>query len=316
LTNARNHGRGCDNLIEHRDPLSRVLVPVDRSDLSLATQETAVLLVKKTRAEVTILHAIPSSKAYSRIEYSEASSEVPSEVESKVPHAREFEMETLETLFQQGHRIVDEARALFADEKVDAETEILRDHDPAEAIVDLSSNFDLVVMGAHGESEKELFALGSVTKKVIRHSDCPVLVVKRASALSKILVCVDGSEDSKKALEYSAKLAEKTGSKITVLNVDDFPTHATLPRLAKELGSNLVTESLVTANVDNSKISRMLEIGDPAHVIVDAAEKGEYDLIVLGRKGLGAIGRFALGSVSDGVTEKARCSVLIVPLTK
>uniref|UniRef100_A0A7C2P719 Universal stress protein n=1 Tax=candidate division WOR-3 bacterium TaxID=2052148 RepID=A0A7C2P719_UNCW3 len=56
-----------------------------------------------------------------------------------------------------------------------------------------------------------------------------------------------------------------------------------------------------------------LEIGTPADVIVEVAEKGNHDLIVMGRRGLGIAKRFLLGSVSDDVIHKAKCSVLIVP---
>jgi len=64
--------------------------------------------------------------------------------------------------------------------------------------------------------------------------------------------------------------------------------------------------------VKGIKIDQKLESGDPAKVIVQTAEKGDYDLIVMGSRGLGMIGRFLLGSVSDHVTQYANRSVLIV----
>jgi nucleotide-binding universal stress UspA family protein len=61
------------------------------------------------------------------------------------------------------------------------------------------------------------------------------------------------------------------------------------------------------------RINKKLEFGVPSDVIVEIAEKGNYDLIIVGSRGLGKVKRFLLGSVSDDVSHKAKCSVLIVP---
>jgi len=297
-------------------PIARILVPVDRSDSSLVSQETAAFIAKKTQAEVTILHVIPSAVSYGKTESAEASSEIPSTIESKVLQARELEMTILESLFQEGQRIVAEAKALFAEEQIDAETEIVREHDPAEAILDYAEKFDLTIMAAHGESEKELFALGKVTKKVIRHTNCPTLIVKRASALLKILVAIDGSENSRNALSYSSKLAEKLGSKITILNVDDTHLPETSPTLAEELGNQILSDSLAAFGIVKSSVNQMSKFGQPSDVITKTAEEGQYDLIALGSRGLGKVKKFTFGSVSDSVSAKAKCSVLIVPPKK
>jgi nucleotide-binding universal stress UspA family protein len=61
------------------------------------------------------------------------------------------------------------------------------------------------------------------------------------------------------------------------------------------------------------KVGKKLEFGVPSDVIVEVAERGNYDLILLGSRGLGTVKRFLLGSVSDDVCDKAKCSVLIIP---
>ena len=55
-----------------------------------------------------------------------------------------------------------------------------------------------------------------------------------------------------------------------------------------------------------------LEFGNPAETIIEIAEKGNYDLIVVGSRGLSSVKRFFLGSVSDDISHHAKCSVLIV----
>jgi nucleotide-binding universal stress UspA family protein len=54
-----------------------------------------------------------------------------------------------------------------------------------------------------------------------------------------------------------------------------------------------------------------MEDGDPAEEILAEAKAGGYDLVVVGSRGLGPVGRLLLGSVSTEVVENARCPVLV-----
>jgi nucleotide-binding universal stress UspA family protein len=64
--------------------------------------------------------------------------------------------------------------------------------------------------------------------------------------------------------------------------------------------------------VKGAKFDKKLEFGNPAETIINVAEKGKYDLIIVGKRGLSTVKRFFLGSVSDDVSHHAKCSVLIV----
>lgn len=293
--------------------LNNILVAVDKSDSSLISQEAAALVAKKTEAEVTILHVIPTSLSYGKVESQAASSYIPSSVEENVLRARELEMSMLEGLYKEGERIVEEAKSLFEEEHVNAKTEVLREDDIAGTIVDYSKDFDLIVMGAHGENEKDLYALGSVTKKIIRQTQCPTLIVKKASAFLKMLVCLDDSEHSIWALKYASALAEKMGSKITLLNVDENRLRTRSLGAAKELGSQVLANSPYATGLSELRFEKIVEYGFPPDVIADVAQKGQYDLIVVGRKGLRKTKVFSRGSVVDEVATKAKCPVLIVP---
>jgi nucleotide-binding universal stress UspA family protein len=294
-------------------PLTNILVPVDKSDSSLISQEAAALVAKKTEAEVTIFHVIPSSVSYGKVESQVASSYIPSTVEEKVLRGRELEMSRLEGLYKEGEGIVEEARALFEEEHVNAKSEVLREDDVAGTIVDYSKDFDLTVIGAHGENEKDLYALGSVTKKIIRQTQCPTLIVKKASAFLKMLVCLDGSDYSIRALNYASALAEKMGSKITLLNVSESGMRKKTSSAVKELGSQVLANSPYATGLSGLKFERIVEYGFQPDVIAEVAQKGTFDLIVVGRKGLRKTKVFSRGSVVDEVATKAKCPVLIVP---
>jgi nucleotide-binding universal stress UspA family protein len=182
--------------------VQKILVPADGSEFSVMAEETAAEIAKRTGATVTVLHSMPMLEGY----------QLPANVESDV----------LGRLEQDADKIVSSARALFAEEKVKAETETVKSHDPAESILDFSEGgFDLVVMGGRGKDEKEPFALGSVAKKVMTHAKCPVLITKKYRPLSNLLICVDGSESATRAMDFAVKLAETLESRLTLLNVQE-----------------------------------------------------------------------------------------------
>ena len=284
-----------------REFLRRILLPIDGSASSLMAEETAAKIAKRTGATVAVIHVVPETLSYEKLDY------------HNLPH--DLVTEFLGHAEQEAEKIIGDAQAFFLKEGVKIDTRTLRSDDPAESILEfLKNDYDLVVMGVHGENEKDPYALGSVTKKVLSHAVCPTLVVKGVCSLFSLLVCIDGSENSIKALDYAVKLAEKMGSKVTLLHVLDRKLQNFFPDLAEEMGERLLSKALEEVGEEELKVDRRLEFGVPSDIIVEVAEKGNHDLIVLGRKGLGNVRRFLLGSVSDDVSHKSKTSVLIVPL--
>lgn len=274
--------------------LKKILVPIDGSSSSLMAEEIAALIAKRTGAAVNVLHIMQELRLAYRL---------PSNVQD----------ELLGMIEQRAKHVIESAKALFSEENVKVEAETMGSNDPAESILEFSKDFDLIVMGSRGENEKEPYALGSITKKVVRHTKCPTLIVKKVSPLANFLVCLDGSENSIKALNYGVNLAEKLGARITLLNVQERRLYESSPRVAEEMGEKIISKAIESISVKGVKFDKQLTFGVPSDVIADVAEKEDYDLIVLGSRGLGTVQRFLLGSISDDVTHKAKCSVLIVP---
>jgi nucleotide-binding universal stress UspA family protein len=275
--------------------LKSILVPVDGSSSSTMAEETAAAVAKRSGATVTVLHVMQELLVRERL---------PDNVLD----------ELLGSVQQRAEVIVSGARALFAEEKVEVDAETMASHDVAGSILEYSKkNCDLIVMGVHGENEKAPYTLGSVTRKVTMQATCPVFITKKMSSLSSMLVCVDGSERSIRALECAAGLAELMNSSITLLYVQEQRLHMASSKVAKELGERVLAESLGAVEKRKLRIDKRLEVGVASDTIVGVAEKGKYDLIVLGSRGLGAVKLLLLGSVTDDVTQKAECSVLVVP---
>lgn len=274
--------------------IERILIPVDGSSSSLIAEEIGAKIAKKTGATVTVLYVMQEFILGYRL-------------------PRNIEEEIVGHLEQEAEKITSEARMLFMEEGIRVESEIIRWRDPAESILNFSKDYNLIVMGAHGENEKDPRALGSVTKKVMRHSKQPVLIAKNVSMLSNILVCVDGSEGAVNALKYGVQLAEKMGSTVTLLNVQEKKMFEYSPDVVKDLGKKILSKAVETIRETKLKINERLEVGVPSDVIVEVAEKSNHDLIIMGSRGLGKVKRFLLGSVSEDVSHKSKCSVLIVP---
>lgn len=142
----------------------------------------------------------------------------------------------------------------------------------------------------------------------------------------KILIAVDGSENSDRALKIGINLGKKFSSEIQIFTVVPpllVPLHA-LPVTTSELVSEATKELEKTfadvlkkaeekakKNNRTLKISTKLEYGKPGKKIVETAREGKFDLVVMGSRGLGRK-EYALGSVSTRVTDCANCPVLIV----
>lgn len=297
----------------------KILVPTDGSLRSLIAQELTAFMAKKLNSKVTVLHIVAHEPL------------IPAERHRHVPHGfGQFPVEThvpaspatslpeavaseiTNWYHQKGEKAVADAVALFKEEGISVDQKLVEHADPAETIIKEAQrgNYDLIVMGRSGEEEKKPH-LGSVAKKVSRYAQTPVLVAGEQRQISKILVPVDGSENAEKALQLAVLLAKKTDAKMTLLYVQESGLFNLRPKVTKKIGVR--TLSNATNQVEGIELDEKLESGDPAKTIIQTANKGDYDIIVMGSRGLGAIGRFLLGSVSDHVIHYANRSVLIMP---
>ncbi|MBP8932913.1 MAG: universal stress protein [Candidatus Atribacteria bacterium] len=146
----------------------------------------------------------------------------------------------------------------------------------------------------------------------------------------KILVCVYGSEQSKKALEEATVIAEGCkASEVALIHVyepklDIFYSYEGITQeqieLFQEMKENqkkeiekILLEALTLLEEKNLKGRTILKEGHPSHIIVEVAREEGFDMIVLGSRGLGGLKKLFLGSVSNAVLQEAHnCSVLIV----
>jgi nucleotide-binding universal stress UspA family protein len=199
--------------------------------------------------------------------------------------------------------------------------------DAAESIILTAeeSHADLVIVGQRGMTATPSFLLGGVSQKVATYAPCSVLVVKESMAkLDRILVAVDGSEAAHKTVEFLARCPFKGPMQVTVVTVWPsgrsetwgiplgMPGRSELQQVVEAKGQELLLKTGGECARESYRITTELLHGDPAFAILDAAVRHQAQMIVIGSRGMKAIKRFLLGSVSEKVLVHAACSVLIV----
>lgn len=131
--------------------------------------------------------------------------------------------------------------------------------------------------------------------------------------MNKILAPTDGSLESIKAVKKAAEIAESFSAELVVVNAQDIHVESVSTdikerRRKAEKVFALVKEEL--RGIEPKTSYKMLE-GNPADEICKFAEKDNFDLIVMGARGLSGIKKFLLGSVADKVVHHAKVPVMI-----
>lgn len=207
---------------------------------------------------------------------------------------------------------------------------------PADEIVGLAEDddADLLVVGGHGfETRGAWERLGSTAERVIRASATPVLVARGTDRAPPrgILVPVDGSASSLQALAWGRFLSGRFDVPLTALHVEtpfiyhyaDTIPPSSDPSIAGDEGSDdlawwvperqaWLREQADLAGLEPEAVTIRVALGKPADEILAAREREDADLIVMGSRGVGAVGRVFLGSVAGGVLRRTECPVLVV----
>lgn len=136
--------------------------------------------------------------------------------------------------------------------------------------------------------------------------------------IKRILVPVDGSETSERAVDEAALLAEIYNADLHILyvaNINQLAINACISDAildAVNKAGNEILEKEASKVPEKVNVITTSETGSPAVTIVDFADEIKADLIVIGSRGLGFVKGVLLGSVSQYVIEHAPCPAVIV----
>jgi nucleotide-binding universal stress UspA family protein len=280
---------------------SKILVATDCGPSSECAVRWAAALAARSRACLTVLHAIEGA-AYA----------FPFPPSPQLDDEARMRLDSLVAGLT--------ARGLRADW-------VLREGLAADEIcaAALDARVDLVVVGSHGRSGLPRFVHGSVAERVVRLAPVPVLTVHSADEVKpgeggpvrRILAPTDFSDASRRSVEAALKLAIDFDAVLTVLHVCELPVglQYVTEDVAKEVEAQArqkLDATLASVRLLAPKAEGNLRRGNAWAGIVAAAEEHASDLIVVGTHGRRGLERAFLGSVAEKVVRLAPVPVLAV----
>ncbi|WP_338740341.1 universal stress protein [Haloplanus salilacus] len=198
---------------------------------------------------------------------------------------------------------------------------------PAPEIVDYAERYDhdLIVLPTNGRTGISRYLLGSVTEKVVRLSDVPVLTARMQPderltfPYENVLVPTDGSPASAAAARHGLALASALDATVHVLAVVDDSSVGPdvraglsvdeLERPATEAVDEVVAEADA---YDLPHVETSVAQGPPAEVIREYVETSDIHAVVMGSSGRRGVDRILLGSVAEKTVRSALVPVITV----
>ncbi len=200
---------------------------------------------------------------------------------------------------------------------------------PAADLVAASEGASLIVTGSRGRGRIVSGLLGSVSYAVTAHAKCPAVVVRgdtaaHPDASHRVVVGVDDSEASQRALEVAADIAGPAGAPLHIVTVEVLHSPDAWASVEARHAGNERTRALRAeaeatleraekqARAAYSELAIETEVlyGDAGHVLAPLGERA--GLIVVGSRGRGGFSGLLLGSVSHTVIHEANCPVMVV----
>lgn len=275
----------------------RILAPTDFSDLATYGVKYAREIALRTDAELVVMYANPFLPP---------------------PHFLEAQLAAIGDALERSKEQAAEELARYAEEHAAAianRRTMIADDYPINAIVNTSreQQSDLIVMGTHGRSGWNRFMMGSITERVLRQTDIPLLAVRPQESrgllvtptIRRILCPVDGGAAAETAYQHAVDLGRILHADVTVVQVvensnDDAKTSGISSQLAR------LTESSAGA------VRTLILRGSPAETLIEFARDEGSDLIVLGARHRRFADTTTLGATTLRVLRHAPCPVMTV----
>jgi nucleotide-binding universal stress UspA family protein len=295
--------------------LQRILFPTDFSRCADQALRHAVFLAEKYDAEIHVLHAVTLFNDQSEV------------VNNEFKETEEM-IKKLEDIAELQLNKVSDAHE---DDDIKIIKIQTRGISAAPAILDYAAenSIDLIVMGTHGRRGVGHFFLGSVAEEIVRMAKCPVFTIREAKtpmppkAKENILVPVDFSEYSQKALANTKEFAKSYEARIHLLHVIEETIHPAyslsgkssifdiVPNIKEDCERRL--KKMISETIgDEVKTEIHIVSGQAANEIINFAKINSMDLIVIATHGLTGLEHLLLGSTTEKVVRMASCPVFTV----
>ncbi len=305
----------------------KILISVDGSDQALNAVRYAASIIDPQRFDVVLLHVL------TRVPESFLDLQ-------KMP-SYHYRIVSIDSWEQQQETIIgtfmEKAREILFDKGFSPEKVCVKIHErnlgiSRDVAAEAQNDYQAVIVGRKGMGDLKDFVLGGIANRIVELSPIPVWIIGGAAAPRKVLVCMDKSEGAMGAVKHFGRtLGKKGAGEIVLLHVvlgfsgfrkfvrDVFGSEgdqSAVENIEKELNAaakalepsfESAMEELAFAGVDPSLVSRKIVYGtNCANTIIEEAEKGGFDTIIVGRRGISRVEEFVMGRVSSKVIQLAK----------
>ncbi|WP_145943754.1 universal stress protein [Corynebacterium glyciniphilum] len=289
---------------------NEIVVAVDGSDAGSAAVAWAANAATKRNAPLKLV------TAYTMPQFMYADGMIPPQ-------------ELYDQLEEEAMAKINEARELVRsfDENIEV-SYYIAESTPIDLLLQLSEEADIVVMGSRGLGGLSGLVLGSVSSAVVSHASSPVVVVRKDNDVTvnnkygPVVVGVDGSDVSRKALEYAFREADARGATLRAVHSwADAQVQTSLVGLAavqSQLDAMSAQERKILQDelapmrekYPDVKVEEVVDRDRPIQVLKDNADDAQ--LLVLGSHGRGGFRGMLLGSTSRALLQYAPCPMMVV----
>lgn len=286
-----------------------VLIPTDGSDHSVRAAEHGHSLAQLFDATVHVINVVDIQGAAGMFD------------------AGGIDQSINDQLIAEGETAIEAVEAVVGER--DSVTTTVVKGEPSETILEYADDHDVdvITMGTHGRTGLNRYIAGSVTERVVRLADVPVLTVRATDQsqlvgeYDEVLIPTDGSEPAAMAIDHGLAIAQKTGARIHAVNIVDVGDVAVSPNYTPptEVIEHLESEGeAATDRIATQARARGLDAitevreGFPASDLLDYADEHDIDLITMGTTGRTGLNRYLLGSTTERIIRHAEIPVLAV----
>lgn len=176
----------------------------------------------------------------------------------------------------------------------------------------------LVVTGRRGPDTPRTI-LGSVSRRIVEQAWTPVAVVSGDEhdvglRLRNIVVGVDGSPHANRALDWATDLALHSGAALVLVNAATIEPEGFDTVTAKLNSSEVVLEEAAARVKRQGVHAETVSVPADARLAVEqVAEQRNADLVIVGTRGLGTLGKMILGSVASYLAQHVQRPVIVIP---
>ena len=211
-----------------------------------------------------------------------------------------------ESLRERGKELLEDTLQQAQSAEIPLTTSLEFGH-PAQVLAEIQNRTELLVLGQQGENAKNAPDIsGSTMERVIRRATRPCLITPAAfRPIRKILVGVDGSPTSAKAVQVAVEMANALGAPLVILSVAGKESDLSA-------ADQYAVEAHTLARAHNCAAASMTSVGAPATCLLKQAANTEADLIVMGSHGHGWVYERLIGSAAAHVVSRSSLPVLLV----